>query len=226
MTRTAALAANFDELADGYDHERHEEIARAVVAWVAPRPDEAAADVACGAGAVALHLAANRPGTARPVLAVDLSPRMIAVGRARAAALEVTAAIDWRVGDAVPLPVADQALDLVFCASALHFLGRRALADWRRALRPGGRVVFTLPLATHFSPSGAIAELLAPDVPLPRSAREADELAAAGGFTEPDSRVLPLGTRRVVMTSATRPAGPSRPRIRTGGTGALPRPVG
>ncbi|GAB2875684.1 class I SAM-dependent methyltransferase [Streptomyces mayteni] len=215
MSRSATLAASFDEVAESYDHTYHEEIARALVAWVgAPGAGEAVADVACGAGAVARYLARGRPMTARPVLAVDLSPGMIAVGRARAAALE--AAIEWRVGDAVPLPVGDRSLDAVFCASSLHFLGRRALADWRRALRPGGRVGFTLPLATHFRPSGRFSQLLAPDLPLPRSAREADELVAVAGFTEADSRVLAIGTRRAVLTSATNPRG----------TGPLPRPLG
>ncbi|TDC77418.1 class I SAM-dependent methyltransferase [Streptomyces hainanensis] len=214
MARSTTLAASFDEVAESYDHAYHEEIARALVAWVAPGTDGAVADAACGAGAVARHVARNRRATARPVLAVDLSPGMIAVGRARATALE--AAIEWRVGDAVPLPVADHSLDAVFCASSLHFLGRRALADWRRALRPGGRVGFTLPLATHFRPAARISELLAPDVPLPRSTRDADELVAAAGFTEADSRVLAIGARQAVLTSATNPRG----------SGSLPRPVG
>ncbi|MFV0131875.1 class I SAM-dependent methyltransferase [Streptomyces sp. HMX87] len=203
--RSAMLAGAFDELADDYDHRHHEEIARALTAWVAPGPSDAVADVACGAGAVALHLARSRPRTAPPVLAVDLSPRMIAAGRARAAGLAHDTAIDWRVGDAVPLPVADRSLDVVLCASSLHFLGRRAPADWRRALSPGGRVGFTLPLATHFRPSGRFSRLIAADVPLPRTADEASAWAAACGFTEADSRIHVLGTRRVVLTSATNP---------------------
>ncbi|MGW4565726.1 class I SAM-dependent methyltransferase [Streptomyces sp. NPDC004561] len=203
----ATLAGAFDELAESYDHRHHEEIARALIAWVAPGPAEAVADVACGAGAVALHLAETRPGTAQAVLAVDLSPGMVAAGRGRAEALGLGTAIDWRIADAVPLPVADHSLDVVLCASSLHFLGRRAPADWRRALRPGGRVGFTLPLATHFRPSGRFATHVAPDVPLPRTAQEASAWATDCGFAEADSRVLVLGTRRVVVTSATNPGG-------------------
>ncbi|MEV5428055.1 methyltransferase domain-containing protein [Streptomyces sp. NPDC052701] len=203
--RSTALAGAFDELADTYDHPHHEEIARALIAWVAPGAADTVADVACGAGAVALQLAQARPGTARPVLAVDLSAGMVAVGRARAAALGRDTAIDWRVADAVPLPVADHSLDVVLCASSLHFLGRRALTDWRRALRPGGRVGFTLPLATHFRPSQRFAGHVARDVPLPGSAREASAWATECGFTQADSRVHVVGTRRVVVTSATSP---------------------
>ncbi|MFD5393154.1 class I SAM-dependent methyltransferase [Streptomyces sp. NPDC127097] len=206
--QSATLAGAFDELAGSYDHRHHEEIARALIAWVAPGAADAVADVACGAGAVARQLAQSRPGTARPVLAVDLSPGMVAVGRARAAGLERgTTAIDWRVADAVPLPVADHSLDIVFCASSLHFLGLRALADWRRALRPGGRVAFTLPLATHFRPSERFAGHLARDVPLPHTAQDASRWATACGFTEAESRVHVLGERRVVVTSATSPDG-------------------
>ncbi|MFE0186868.1 class I SAM-dependent methyltransferase [Streptomyces sp. NPDC059008] len=205
MKQSATLAGAFDELADSYDHRHHEEIARALIAWVPPGEGDAVADVACGAGAVARQLARSRPDTARPVLAVDLSPGMVAVGRARAAGLVPDTAIDWRVADAVPLPVADHSLDVVLCASSLHFLGRRALTDWRRALRPGGRVGFTLPLATHFRPSGRFSGHVARDLPLPRTAQEASAWAAECGFTEVDSRVLVLGTRRVVLTSAVEP---------------------
>ncbi|MFJ9928927.1 MULTISPECIES: class I SAM-dependent methyltransferase [Streptomyces] len=207
MIQSAELAGVFDELADSYDHAHHEEIARALIDRVAPGADDAVADVACGAGAVALQLARARPASAQPVLAVDLSPGMVAVGRARAAGTASARAIDWRVGDAVPLPVPDHSLDVVFCASSLHFLGARALADWRRALRPGGRVGFSLPLATHFRPSPRFAELLAGDVPLPADAREASDWTEARGFTGATSRVLALGTRRVVLVSATRPDG-------------------
>ncbi|MEV7469840.1 class I SAM-dependent methyltransferase [Streptomyces kronopolitis] len=204
VTQSATLAGAFDELAGSYDHRHHEDIARALIAWVSPGEADAVADVACGAGAVARHLARGRPGTAPPVLAVDLSPGMIAEGRARAAGPEQETAIDWRIADAVPLPVADHSLDVVFCASSLHFLGRRALADWRRALRPGGRVGFTLPLATHFRPSARFSGHLAADVPLPHTAQEASRWATACGFTGAASRVQALGTRRVVLTSASR----------------------
>lgn len=207
MTQSATLAGAFDELADSYDHRHHEEIARVLIAWVAPGADDVVADVACGAGAVARQLAQSRPDTARAVLAVDLSPGMVTVGRALAAGLEREAAIEWRVADAVLLPVADRSLDVVLCASSLHFLGRRALADWRRALRPGGRVGFTLPLATHFRPSERFSGHFARDVPLPHTAQEASRWATACGFTEAESRVHVLGTRRVVVTSATSPDG-------------------
>lgn len=205
MSETATLAGVFDELADSYDHGHHEEIARALIDWVEPGAVSAVADVACGAGAVAVELARRRPGSAPAVLAVDLSPGMVEAGRRRAAGPVAGAAIDWRVGDAVPLPVPDRSLDVVLCASSLHFLGRRALDDWLRALRPGGRAGFSLPLATHFRPSERFARHLAADVPLPRTAEEASAWVSACGFTGAASRVLDLGTRRVALTVASSP---------------------
>ncbi|MFJ2814778.1 class I SAM-dependent methyltransferase [Streptomyces sp. NPDC087294] len=208
MTRSATLAGVFDDLAASYDHEHHEEIARALLALADPGPLDSVADVACGAGAVALRLARARPADAPAVLAVDVSPGMIEAGRARATSSPVpNASIDWRVTDAVPLPVPDRSLDVVLCASALHFLGGRAMADWRRALRPGGRVGYTLPLATHFRPSARFSALLAADVPLPADADEADAWATAHGFTDATSYVHVLGTRRVMVTTALAPDG-------------------
>ncbi|WP_327233913.1 methyltransferase domain-containing protein [Streptomyces sp. NBC_01317] len=207
MTQSASLARVFDDLAPRYDHEHHEEVARALLALVGPGVADVVADVACGAGAVALQLARSRPAGAPPVLAVDVSPGMIEAGRARGASLTASGAIDWRLADAVPLPAAAHSLDVVLCASSLHFLGSGAVADWRRVLRPGGRVGFTLPLATHFRPSERFSVLLAADVPLPGSAAEADAWAAANGLTGAVSRVHVLGDRRVVVTSAVTPGG-------------------
>ncbi|MGW3498282.1 class I SAM-dependent methyltransferase [Streptomyces sp. NPDC001020] len=202
MPQNTPLDRIFDDLADSYDHRHHEEIARALIALVAPDEDHVIADVACGAGAVALQLAQSRPATAQPILAIDLSPEMVAVGKTQAARLGCDTAIDWQVADAVPLPVADQSLDVVLCASSLHFLGRRALTDWRRALRQGGQLGFTLPLATRFHPSELFSGHVARDVPLPSTAQEASDWATECGFAQVESRVHAVGTRGVIVTSA------------------------
>jgi SAM-dependent methyltransferase len=166
----------------------------------------AVADVACGTGAVALAVARSRPGGSAPVLAVDISAGMVAAGRARAKESGLVDAIDWRVGPAVPLPVADASLDVVLCASSLHFLGARALADWRRVLRTGGRPGFTPPVASGFRPSGTFAGLVAPDLRLPRTAADACELARVAGFPDGHARVITVGSREVVLVTARRGA--------------------
>lgn len=196
----------FDLLAADYDDVHHDAVAAALIGLAHPVPaDRRVADVACGTGAVALALARARSSEDPAVLAVDVSAAMVAAGRARAGCSAPPGAIDWRVADAVPLPCADGALDLILCASSLHFLGRRALADWRRALRPGGRVGYTLPLAPGFRPSGPFASLVAPDLPLPRTAEDAAALAVAAGFPDPLVRVTRIGGRSVALTVAGTP---------------------
>ncbi|GAA5198990.1 class I SAM-dependent methyltransferase [Rugosimonospora acidiphila] len=217
------MARAFDDLAGSYDDAYHDEVARRLVALIAPSPDESVADVACGTGAVALSVAASRPAagpgarsapatprasaepTAPAILAVDLSAGMVAAGRARADRLGYAAAIEWRVASAVPLPVADAVLDVVMCASSLHFLGRAALADWRRVLRPGGRCGFTLPVASTFRPGGVFAGLVATDLALPETEPDAVALARAAGFTDARAREATVGSRRVILTVATSP---------------------
>ncbi|MFJ7159188.1 class I SAM-dependent methyltransferase [Streptomyces sp. NPDC101118] len=200
-TARRRMAAAFDGLAEAYDDAHHDGIARALVGWLAPGGGEAVADVACGTGAVALAVVAAGGGEV-PVLAVDLSAGMVAAGRARGERAGVGGAVDWRVGPAVPLPVADGALDVVLCASSLHFLGAAALDDWLRAVRPGGRVGFTLPVASRFRPGGVFAELVAGDLGLPETAEDGCRLAAAAGFAGPAGRLLSVGDRAVVMVRA------------------------
>ncbi|MER7760329.1 methyltransferase domain-containing protein [Streptomyces sp. NPDC097619] len=226
------LARAFDGLAGDYDDAHHDAIATELTDWLAPAAEEVVADVACGTGAVALAVARRRaahgpaevadptPATdpapvsgtgawapvRRPVLAVDLSAGMVAAGRARAERAGFAAAVDWRVAAAVPLPVPDGSVDVLLCASSLHFLGTAAPADWLRAVRPGGRVGFSLPVASGFRPGGVFAELVAGDLVLPETVAEAVLLAGSWGFARPEARILTLGTRAVVLVRAAVPA--------------------
>ena len=88
-------------------------------------------DVASGKGAVALA-AAER---ARHVVALDLAPEMVAELQQRA-----PANVEARVGDAQALEVPDAWFDAAFCAFGIFFLKHpeRALAEFRRVLRPDG----------------------------------------------------------------------------------------
>jgi ubiquinone/menaquinone biosynthesis C-methylase UbiE len=195
------MARAFDDLSESYDDAHHDAIARALVAFLSPAATESVVDVACGTGAVAIAVAQERrphPGSP-PVLAIDVSAGMVAAGRARAQSLGSAAAIDWRIGPALPLPVADDSVDVILCASSLHFLGVRAPADWRRALRPGGRVGFTLPVASQFRPRGVLADLVADDLDLPETAEEGRALARDAGFTDTAARVVGVGLRAVVL---------------------------
>jgi ubiquinone/menaquinone biosynthesis C-methylase UbiE len=93
-------------------------------------------DVACGTGIVS-RLARRRLGDAGRIVAVDLSPGMLAVARG------IEPAIDWREGSADRLPVGDdERFDAVLCQQGMQFFPDRAAAarEMRRVLAPGGRV--------------------------------------------------------------------------------------
>lgn len=98
-------------------------------------------EVGCGAGSN-LWFAA-REGFA--VAGIDGSESAIAYAQRRFAADDLAG--DLRVGDFTELPWPDDSFDLAIDRAALTCCGRtaaaRAVAELRRVLRPGGRLLFT-----------------------------------------------------------------------------------
>ena len=102
----------------------------------AARPDGARAlDVAAGPGNVATELIAHG---ASDVVALDLSHAMLREGARRG-----HRHIHWVNGDAQRLPFADGSFDVVTISFGLRNVPdpQRALAEFARVTRPGGRVV-------------------------------------------------------------------------------------
>ena len=75
------------------------------------------------------------------ITAVDISASMLEIARARAAELGRDA--DLRLGDAQTLELSDSSFDTVVCTLALCSIPdpRAAVAEMKRVLRPGGRVL-------------------------------------------------------------------------------------
>jgi ubiquinone/menaquinone biosynthesis C-methylase UbiE len=91
-------------------------------------------DIACGTGIVA-RIARERLGEAASIVAVDVSPDMLAVAR------KIAPDIDWRQGNAAALPLQDgEQFNVVICQQGLQFFPDKpaAVAQMRRALIPGG----------------------------------------------------------------------------------------
>ena len=108
---------------------------RRLVELLAPRPGWRVADVAGGTGDVSRRIVAAEPSVT--VLVVDLTPEMVAEGRARTKGEQCL----WLAGDAETLPLPDRSVDAYTIAFGLRNVARpeRALAEARRVLKPGGR---------------------------------------------------------------------------------------
>jgi len=142
----ASVAAMFDGIAPVYDRlntlmtfGRDGRWRRRAVEAAGLEPGDSVLDAACGTGKLAAELA-DRVGPFGRVLAVDLSPGMVARGVESFADL---VQLEFRVGNALALPAGNGEFD----AATIGF-GMRNLADFeagfrelRRVVRPGGRVV-------------------------------------------------------------------------------------
>ena len=105
-------------------------------------PSEDVLEVGCGTGEVAMR-AKVRAGATGAVAGIDPAPEMIAMAREKAAQAGLD--IDYRVAAAEALPFVGGTFDVVVSSLMLHHLPEdlkpRALAEIRRVLKPGGRLV-------------------------------------------------------------------------------------
>ena len=115
---------------------------RVVMAALAPAAGERAADVGCGPGLLACQIA-RAVGPSGRVTGIDASPSMLAIAARRecgpgAAPLEL---VEADVGG--PLPLEDGSVDLAVSTQVYEYVPDMpaALAEVRRALAPGGRLL-------------------------------------------------------------------------------------
>lgn len=106
-----------------------------------------AVDIAAGNGNAAVAL--NARGWR--VTATDLAPRMIELGRARTGS-----DVEWQRADMTELPFGDGAFDLAVSTFGMIFAPEPpvAIAEARRVLKPGGRLILTV-----WSENGHIADM-------------------------------------------------------------------
>jgi SAM-dependent methyltransferase len=168
------LGDSFHRVSADYDRGRPRYPAAAVAAMLAGLPAHAdVVDVGAGTGQLAeallgagAHVTAVEPGA---------EPRGLLEARlaGRASVLDATAE---------ELPLVSEGFDLVVCADSFHWLDEgRALAEFRRVLRPGGRLCVS-GLTPRWEPSAWAAETGALLGPL---WRRADHPLRATGFAVP-----------------------------------------
>jgi ubiquinone/menaquinone biosynthesis C-methylase UbiE len=104
--------------------------------WVCSRAQGEVLEVAVGTGR---NLAFYPEGVR--LSGIDLSPAMLELARERAR--ELGLAVDLREGDAQQLSFPDESFDTVVCTLSLCSVpdDRKAVAEMKRVLRPGGRLL-------------------------------------------------------------------------------------
>jgi ubiquinone/menaquinone biosynthesis C-methylase UbiE len=118
---------------------------RRVMELAAVRPGEDVLEVAVGTGVQLVHLAeANEGGR---VAGVEPSTGMLRQARRRIDAAELGDRVELIQGSALDLPFDDESFDLLVNGYMLDLLPRddipRALEEFKRVLRPGGRLVLS-----------------------------------------------------------------------------------
>ncbi|HKJ76903.1 MAG TPA: methyltransferase domain-containing protein [Gammaproteobacteria bacterium] len=175
-------------------------VAANLVEAAALHPGERVLDVACGTGIVA-RLAAEAVGPRGTVAGLDPHPGMLAVAR------EAAGSVAWHEAPAESIPLPDEGFDVVLCSMGLQFFSAReaGLAEMRRVLVPGGRLLVCVPgpappplealaeaFARHAGPESAafvhaVFSLHDPD--------QIRALAKSAGFEDMEVRSEPVALR-------------------------------
>ncbi|HVU35344.1 MAG TPA: methyltransferase domain-containing protein [Opitutaceae bacterium] len=168
-------------------------------------PGQRVLDIAAGAGEPAVS-AAVRVGPTGYVLATDISEGIIELARQVAQELGLKQ-IETRVMDGEKLELPEASFDAVLCRLGLMYLPHpvTALREWRRVLKPGGRVavaVFSTPDRNAWGavPAAIIRQRAqlpapAPGQPGPFSLGGAgvlEGLIREAGFADPAVRAVPV----------------------------------
>ena len=98
-------------------------------------------DMATGTGEVAIEICDHHPGAT--VVGVDFSSQMLAVAKKKVRSRKLDGRIHFSLGDGRCLPVEGGIFDAATIAFGIRNIEQRdqALAEFKRALRPGGQLL-------------------------------------------------------------------------------------
>jgi demethylmenaquinone methyltransferase/2-methoxy-6-polyprenyl-1,4-benzoquinol methylase len=145
----APLAPTYDRYARLLSFGQDPRWRRFLVSRIGAQPHDTVLDVACGTGAVALELV-RRYGCR--VVAVDQSPEMLAIARARAGD-----GIELRQARAEALPFEDASFDGLTFTYLLRYVDDpgATMRELARVVRPGGNIA----MLEFFKPRNPLARL-------------------------------------------------------------------
>lgn len=184
----AVLRRSFDKIADAYDEHAalEQEVGSRLLERIAFNriPLHTIIDLGCGTGRISELLKSNFRKA--QVIGLDVSPRMLLHLQRRSRLLRPLRAV---CGELSALPLANGCVDLLFSNLAMHWCSDLpgVFAEFRRVLRPGGMLLFSIPgpdtlkelrqlcrsIGSAMSP-GALPDLL-----------EVGDALSAAGFEEP-----------------------------------------
>jgi SAM-dependent methyltransferase len=127
------------------DHQEHQDqvlrpVSDRLITAATPKPGDRVIDVGCGCGATTIDFA-ERVGPAGAVLGLDVSAPMLARARERA---PQNLPIRFELADATVYDLESEGADLVVSRFGVMFFADpvKSFANLRKALKPGGRLVF------------------------------------------------------------------------------------
>jgi ubiquinone/menaquinone biosynthesis C-methylase UbiE len=115
----------------------------AFLGWLNLSKGKTVLDVACGSGGPALRMATS---TGCSVVGIDIHDQAISVAKSTASLHQLSHCAEFYVLNATEqLPFSEASFDAITCIDAIpHFPNRTlVIAEWKRLLRPGGRLLFT-----------------------------------------------------------------------------------
>jgi demethylmenaquinone methyltransferase / 2-methoxy-6-polyprenyl-1,4-benzoquinol methylase len=137
----SSVASRYDIMNDVMSGGVHRLWKDAMMDWLAPRAGQRLLDVAGGTGDVSFRFL-KRAGYGHATV-LDLTEPMLTEGRKRAEAGQMSANMDWVVGDAMALPFDDATFDVYTISFGIRNVTRPeiALAEALRVLKTGGRLM-------------------------------------------------------------------------------------
>ena len=134
----------YNAIYDTYDNIRTvKKPAERLIANTGLIPGQRILDVACGTGWATME-AAKLVGYTGKIIGIDIADKMLEVAREKAA-VEGMSNVEYYVGDAEALEFDDASFDAVISALSIFLLRdiSKALGEWRRVLKGGGRIAFS-----------------------------------------------------------------------------------